>query len=123
MKLLKVHLSMLLGKGLEVMSEAIVSFKRIEEFLLLDELPSSHDGLNVSYSFSENQKTLTANDQAINTFWQRKDQSLKGKANKSEDVRKQRTGDFAQRHRTIPGRLQSELQNRQKRCKTHTKWY
>ena len=85
MKLLKLHLSIFLGKGLELMSEAIVSLNRIEEFLLLDELPSSRDGLNVSDNFPEDQKTLTANEQAGNAFWQTKDQSFKDKANKNED--------------------------------------
>lgn len=41
MNVLRISVSMILGRGLLVMFEAFVSLKRIEEFLLLDNLPSS----------------------------------------------------------------------------------
>ena len=64
MKQMKKYVLLFLGRGLQVLSEAIVSFNRIEEFLILDELPVvSRDGLNVSDSSLEGKTILTRNEQ------------------------------------------------------------
>ncbi|XP_015779867.1 PREDICTED: multidrug resistance-associated protein 4-like [Acropora digitifera] len=64
MKQMKVYGSLYLGRGLPLLSEATVSFNRIEEFLILDELPVvSSDGFNVSDSLLEGKTTLSRNEQ------------------------------------------------------------
>ena len=64
MKQMKVYGSLYLGRGLPVLSEATVSFNRIEEFLILDELPVvSSDGFNVSDSLLEGKTILTRTEQ------------------------------------------------------------
>ena len=64
MKQMKKYVSLFLGRGLPVLSEARVSFNRIEEFLNLDELPVvSSDGFNVSDCLLERKTILSRNEQ------------------------------------------------------------
>ena len=64
MKQMKVYGSLFLGRGLPVLSQATVSFNRMEEFLILDELPVvSSDGFNVSDSLLEDITMLSRNEQ------------------------------------------------------------
>ena len=64
MKQMKVYGSLYLGRGLPVLSEATVSFNRIEEFLMLDELSVvSSDGFNISDSLLERKTILSRNEQ------------------------------------------------------------
>ena len=88
MKQLKVYISIFLGRGLQALSEAIVSFNRIEEFLILDELPVvSRDGLNVSDSLLEGKTILTRNEQHSIASPQKRKDLLKTK-NHGNDKRK-----------------------------------
>ncbi|XP_068705945.1 ATP-binding cassette sub-family C member 4-like isoform X2 [Montipora foliosa] len=72
MKLLKFHLSVKLGNGLQIAYEAIVSLRRIEEFLLLNELNPSQEGFYNPKSSSEGDTTLNSNHHSRNTFGRKK---------------------------------------------------
>lgn len=73
--ILKVYLSLLFGKGLPTILEAIVSLRRIEEFLLLEELPSYHNAqaFRTSENKARNVSSLNGDNksnrkEAIKTF-------------------------------------------------------
>ena len=89
MKQLKVYISLFFGRGLRALSEAIVSFNRIEEFLILDELPVvSRDGLNVSDSLLEGKTALTRNDQHSTESPQKRKDLLKTKIHGNDKRKK-----------------------------------
>ena len=82
MNLSKDIFSVFLGKGFQIIFEATVSLERIEEFLLLEDLPSLSRDSQVSSSFVENGDMLESDDKRSNTLLEEKKEQ--SKANKNE---------------------------------------
>ena len=82
MNLSKDTFSVFLGKGFQIIFEATVSLERIEEFLLLEDLPSLSRDSQVSSSFVENGDMLESDDKTSNTLLEEKKEQ--SKANKNE---------------------------------------
>ena len=82
MNLSKDTFSVFLGKGFQIIFEATVSLERIEEFLLLEDLPALSRDFQVSSSFVENGDMLESDDKTSNTLLEEKKEQ--SKANKNE---------------------------------------
>ena len=82
MNLSKDTFSVFLGKGFQIIFEATVSLERIEEFLLLEDLPALSRDFQVSSSFVENGDMLESDDKTSNTLLEEKKEQ--SKANKYE---------------------------------------
>ena len=81
MNLSKDTFSIFLAKGFQSVFEATVSLERIQEFLLLEDLPSLSSDSEVSESFVENGDMLKSDDETSNTLLEEKKQF---EANKNE---------------------------------------
>ena len=81
MNLSKDTFSLFLGKGFQIIFEATVSLTRIEEFLLLEDLPSLFSDSQVSNSFVENGDS---EDKTSNTLLEEKKEQSKANKNESE---------------------------------------
>ena len=82
MNLSKDTFATFLGKGFQKIFEATVSLERIEEFLLLEDLPSLSSDSQVSNNFVENGDMLGSDDKTSNTLLEEK--KKQSKANKNE---------------------------------------
>ena len=88
MNLLKTHFSIYLGKGLQMVFEAIVSLRRIEELLLLNELRLSREGLNASLSGPEDDTALSNDDPISNAFRRERKQPFHRKDDENKEPTK-----------------------------------
>ena len=85
MNLSKDTFSIFLGKGFQIIFEATVSLERIEEFLLLEDLPSISSDSQVSKSFLKNgDNMLKSDDKTRNRLFEEKKKQFKKDKNESE---------------------------------------
>ena len=76
--------SVFLGRGFQSVFEATVSLKRIEEFLLLEDLPSLSSDSQVSKSFVENGDMFDSYHNTSNTLLEEKKKHFEANKNESE---------------------------------------
>ena len=84
MNLSRETFSVFLGKGFQTVFEATVSLERIQEFLLLEDLPSISSDSEVSESFAGNGDMLNSDDKTNNTLLEEKKKQFEAKKSESE---------------------------------------
>ena len=76
--------SVFLGKGFQSVFEAAVSLERIEEFLVLEELPSLKSDFQVSNNFAENGSMLESDAKTSNILLEEEEKQFEANKNESE---------------------------------------